>query len=482
MKRIMFLSICFAFTLMPSSAAVESRNILIVPFKNLSAAKFSWISGGMTDTIISDLRRTGVVNVFSDDDRKKAIREIEIAMTGITGDPDAAAGKIMGANLICSGSYTVAGNDVRVVAKLTDVVTTKTERAVKVDGKLDHILDLQDSIVSALMDEAGAMELSSGGSMNFSDESRKRAASGYKPSAKAFELYSRALEKYESDTKGALALAKQAVKEDKGYISPLILAASISSNTGDVKGASAFFYEAVKIAGTSGGASETDRAWLYHSMAVNEWNRGQYGEALGHSSEAVKLLETNSQLESAFGASVLTILGASQRALGNNDAALATTMRAAGILEKNGMSGTSSYAWTLANLSVIYIQKGDTDKALKVCGDAGIIWEGIGLKRSMGYAFNYSQTGSVYYMKGDYQKGIRYLTDGMKLCRDLSLDNTVQYAYYSWNLANCYWMTAKYCDGVPYMKKTVAIFKSLGSNTVPQAEKSLGDFQRQCGK
>lgn len=482
MKRLILLSLCIAVTFMPSSAAVKSSNILIVPFKNLSAAKFSWISGGMTDTIIADLRRTGVVNVFSDEDRKKAIREIEIAMTGITGDPDAAAGKIMGANLICSGSYTVAGNDVRVVAKLTDAATTKTERAVKIDGKLDHILDLQDSIVSALMDEAGAMDLSSGGRMKFSDDSRKRAVTGYKPSAKSFELYSRALEKVETDTKGALALARQAIKEDKGYINPLILAASISSNNGDVKGASAFFDEAVKIAGTSGGASETDRAWLYHSMAVNEWNRGQYGEALGHSSEAVKLLEKNSQLESAFGASVFTILGASQRALNDNDTALASTIKAVGILEKNGMSKTSAYAWTLANLSVIYLQKGENDKALKACDDAGNIWAEIGLKRSTGYVFNYSQTGSVYYVKGDYRKGISYLTEGMKLCRDLSLDNTVQYAYFSWNLANCFWMTTKYCDGIPHMKKTVAIFKSLGSNTLPQAEKSLGDFQRQCGK
>jgi len=436
----------------------------------------------MTETIISDLRRTGAVNVFTDDDRKKALREMELAMTGITGDPDASAGRIMGADLICSGSYTVTGNDVRVVARLADAATAKTEKAVKIDGKLDRIPELQDSIVSALMEEGGEMNLPGSRNLKFKDEHKKIALAGYKPSAKAFELYSKALEKYETDPKGALALAKQAIKEDNRYVNPLILAASISSNSGDVKAAAEFFDDAVKIAGTSTGISDIERAYLYHAMAGNEWNRGEYREALNHSTEAAGLLQKSGQLETVFGSSVLLVQGASQRALGDNNAALENTMKAKSILEKNGLSETSVYAWTLSNLSVIHLQKNDYDKAIKACDDANALWTKIGLKRSMGYAYTYSQKGSVYYMKADYSNGMKYLSEGMKLCKELSLDNTVQYAYFSWNLANCYWMTAKYCDGVAHIKRTVALFKSLGSSALPQAEKSLSDFERQCAR
>ena len=87
------------------------------------------MSCGMTGTEIADLMRLNSVNVFSDDDRKKAIQEIEPGTAGLVKESDVpGVGRIMGANLIFTGSYTVTSRSVWVIARLANVETTKIQK------------------------------------------------------------------------------------------------------------------------------------------------------------------------------------------------------------------------------------------------------------------------------------------------------------------------------------------------------------------
>jgi TolB-like protein len=77
----------FAIILIFHNSSAQSQNkklnILVYPFTNNSASQYSWISAGMTQSVIADLAKISSISVFTEEDRKKAIQEIELAMTGL---------------------------------------------------------------------------------------------------------------------------------------------------------------------------------------------------------------------------------------------------------------------------------------------------------------------------------------------------------------------------------------------------------------
>jgi protein O-GlcNAc transferase len=74
MKKSFFL-IIFSFILFlflfTTSCPAKQMNILVHPFENTGDKEYSWISAGMTDTVISDLTRIQNISVVSNQDRKK---------------------------------------------------------------------------------------------------------------------------------------------------------------------------------------------------------------------------------------------------------------------------------------------------------------------------------------------------------------------------------------------------------------------------
>ncbi len=143
-----------------SQPSARKPNILVYPFQYSGDKNYSWISAGMNATIISDLGRMNNLSVFSDEDRRSAIKEIELGMSGLIKDGDAVrVGGIMGANLIFAGNIQMLGKAVRVTARLINVETAKTEKSIKLDGRIDEIFSLQDRVVLALIEEAGKIEI-----------------------------------------------------------------------------------------------------------------------------------------------------------------------------------------------------------------------------------------------------------------------------------------------------------------------------------
>ncbi len=169
--------------------AQKSLNILVYPFEHKGGGKYSWLSPGMTDSVISDLNRVTGINVFSEEDRKKAIREIELGMTGLIKESDIVGiGKIMGANLIFTGNYSVAGNRVRVTAKIVKVESSKIESTIKLDDTLENVFSLQDRIVAGLLVDAEKLGLEGFGPPRWSE---KDLAGTGNPAIAAYEWYSK---------------------------------------------------------------------------------------------------------------------------------------------------------------------------------------------------------------------------------------------------------------------------------------------------
>jgi TolB-like protein len=73
MKKLFFF-ICLCFIVLASfttPAFARNMTILVYPFENTGNKEYSWISAGMTDTVITDLTGIQQVSVISNADRKK---------------------------------------------------------------------------------------------------------------------------------------------------------------------------------------------------------------------------------------------------------------------------------------------------------------------------------------------------------------------------------------------------------------------------
>ena len=481
---IRFLAIAVALIFLLAPAQLERRmNILVFPFRNTGSLQHSWISSGLTDTVIADLQRLKSVNVFSDEERKKACNEIALGMTGIIDDRDVAkAGYIMGANLIFTGSYTVIGKSIRVVAKLVDVETTRLSKSRKLDGTLDGIFNLQDRIVAALMEETEAVEFKGIETPKFTEQEKKEVKKKHTPPRAAFEYYSRALEKYESSPREALSLAMKAVQADPKYHNALTYVGGLYTNTGESVKANQYYSLAKKALVDSGMKDSADYAHLLQNMARASWNRGDNTSSIQYNMEAMKILELLEKKESSNYADMLMLLGSAYRNLGDLQKGLLYTRSAKETLERLGLRKTSLYSWNLSNLGVIHQLLKNYSTTLELYGEANRIWESLGMKRSSGYAYTYSQIGNVYYSKGEYQKALEFLKEGMALCEELGFQNSIQYGNYSWTAANALWMMGRYCDGVPYMKKAVDVYTSVGHAETSTAQNALRDFKNSCDK
>lgn len=462
----------------------ENRlNILVHPFSNAGQKSYSWVSAGLTDTVIADLMRLSSVNVFSEEDRKKAIKEIELSMTGLVRDEDiVGVGKIMGAHLIFTGTYAVTGKSVRVIAKLVDVATTKVQKTAKIDGTMDALSELEDRIVLTLMEGAENLNIKGIRSPKFTNAEKEIITKGYNPSVKAFEMYSKALELSEINTREAKKFASQSLKSDPDYIPALVLFGNLANVLGESDVAEESFSKAKRLLEKNNMQGSVDYANLIAGMGLQAWNRGDNERAIEYTEKAKLLWDQMGKKESPQYISTLIILGAAYRQLNNQPRALALTEEARSSLERLGMKQTSSYGWAASNLGVIYQAMGNYEKSLKVYKESLDVFDGIGLKNSMGYAFTYAQIGGVYYMKGEYPQSIEYYRKGMGMCEKLGLANTIQYGYFAWTLANSYWMQGKYCDGVPHIEKAAKVFKSNNHVDAGKVENALGDFRRRCGK
>jgi len=485
MKKIsasfLFLLICLV--LLSAAPEERSMNVLVYPFKNAGSPKFSWISAGMTDTVIADLQRLKSVNVFSEEDRKKAFDEIALGMSGVVKEEDVVkAGDIMGADVIFTGTYIVVEKKIRVVSKLMDVETTRMSRSRKLDGTMEGIFELQDRIVAALMEDAEEVHIEGKEIPKFTKQEKYDVKKGYTPSSAAFELFSRALEKIERSPNEALYLAKKAVHLDPNYHNALTLIGGIYSTIGDGSNADLYYAKAKRALEESGMGESADYAYLLQSMAVTSWNKGDNHDSIEYNMEAKRIWESLGKKESPVYAGMMVVLGAAYRNLGDQQKGLLYTAQAKDTLERAGLRKTSGYGWAVINLGVIYQVLKDYEKAVSLFRESKKTWEELGMNRSMGYAFAVSQIGSAYFSKGDYDSALSHLKEGMALSDKMGYNKSIQYGAYAWTAANSCWMMGRYCEGVPYMKKAVDAYISVGHADAPKAQKALQDFTGACGK
>ena len=177
--------------------------VAVMPFKNLNQdPDTDWLSVGIAETMLSDLKKGGQLRVVERDQVDRALAQL--ALDGqLAVEPSTAAklGKLVGAKTIVLGAFQKYGPTVRITARFVQVETGLVLDTAKVTGEMGHIFRLQDEIVAHLL---GAPAPAQG----------RRRPSGAR-SVKAYRLYAMALTT--SSSAQRVSYLQQAVKIDPDF-------------------------------------------------------------------------------------------------------------------------------------------------------------------------------------------------------------------------------------------------------------------------
>lgn len=418
----------------------SKMNILVYPFRFDGDTGFSWIAAGLTDTVISDLHNLSAVSVFSDEDRKQAIKEMELGMTGLFDESTIVrAGNIIGANVIFTGSIQVAGSVIRINARLLNVETTKIENTIKIDGTTENIFELQDRIVSGLMNEAEKIRSDRIAQVKFSSDEIKKIESVYKPKREAYELYSKGLELADSNPEAALALFLKAAEVDPGYADVLMEAGHISGSVlNRFDAALGFLGRAASIIEKNSGTSCDRYAMVLQYTGEICYLKGEHEKAMEYYAKSLETRERLGLQNTMSYADTLGDTGILCRARGDADKAMEYYGRAEKILLGLGLQNSDSYATLVNNMGLASIARGNPDKALEYFMVARNTRERLSLQKSEGYAAIMNNIGIVYSSQLQYDKSLDYFMQAKQTYDSIKLQETVAYGVLQSNLAGVY--------------------------------------------
>ncbi len=428
--RLSFICLFQALLLAAALHAERPMRVLVYPFENQGAAAFSWLSAGMTDSVIADLGCIRSIEVITDADRKKALKEMEFELSGLADEKTAARiGKFAGADTIFTGSYTVAGGRVRVVAKLMNVESGSLVKSVKLDGTVEYIFDLQDKIVFALMDESQSIIVADVGRMAVTNEEKSLIQKKQRPSLSAYEYYAKAVEMQDTDPLQALRLFNESLAIDPGYAAALTAAGFTAGNTlNRFEDALGFLDKAAVLMKQRGQTETADFARLKLFTGVMYYRKGNYERYLEHLVEAKAIFDRIGLGNASDYARLMMNFGNAYGSKRDWSRSLDYYLLADGIYKRIGMTNTTAYSGLLINIGNLYDKKGEQEKSLGYYNESKGILDRLGMQNASIYALLMDCFGSHYIKKGDYNRALEHLGKSRDAYDRLGMQNTAVYS------------------------------------------------------
>ncbi len=165
----------------PDAADADVPTIAVMDFANVTGdADSAWLAAGIAETVTGDLRALGHFRVVDRWRVMEAVRRTSGSLEEVAAD--------LGARLAVVGSYQRHGDQLRITARVVDVVSGEALADAKVDGPLAGIFALQDQVVAQFSTELGVP-----------DARTERAGSGREtPSLDAYRAFNEGWMRLES--------------------------------------------------------------------------------------------------------------------------------------------------------------------------------------------------------------------------------------------------------------------------------------------
>ena len=475
--RIFILSLLFMSLSTPSIA--KMMNILVYPFENTGDKQYSWISAGMTETVINDLMGIREISVISNADRRKIMEETKFIISGLTVEETMLkVGKLTGANIIYTGSYLVSENNIRVIARLINVETGKVESSAKLDGTLEKIFDLQDKVILTLLSDATKVNIPNVTQVKIAEFEKKKIAEKPRPKTTAYELYAKGLELQDTNPKESLTYFKKALEIDKTYVSALMSAGFTAGSTLNLFDEALGYLNRANETLKSRKATKTiDYAMLMKNIGTVYYSKGDLDRALRYYMDSQKIRDSLGLQNTSGYANLMTKIGVVYDSKAESDRALRYYIDSQSIQERIGLQITSGYAQLMMNIGLVYWSKRDIDRALRYYMDSQQIQGGLGLQNTADYATLTMNIGNVYNSIGDLDRALRYYTDSQSIQERIGLQNTSGYAGLLFNIGLLYEKQGERGMAGRYYRKAYNSFVSAGY-IGDWKDKSLSNAQR----
>jgi TolB-like protein len=442
----------------------KKLNILVNPFRNRSGTQYSWIAYGISDTVISDLNTLRGINVISDEDREKAIKEMELGQTGILKEAVMVKiGILTGADLVFSGDYRVSGDDVRVNAKLVRVKTGKLKKKIALRGKLKEIFALQDRVVFALLAESKKIRIKDVEPVVIKNEEITRIRKKYKPAFTAYQWYCRGLEARYIEADKAMTFFRKAISIDGNYTDALLKAAYVSGSTLDrFSEALGFLKRAEGVLKKRGDVETSQYAYMLRIYGTISTIKGRHKEALNYYHRSRELYEKLKLNESVDYSILLTYLGQQYSYVGDVDEALDYYFRSKDLMELLKITDSNAYSALMNNIGIAYAYKGKYKRALEFYIKSREIKDKQGLTETSNYTLVLNNIATSFFSLKNFDKALEIYLQVKKLMERLGLTETKEYGSVLMNIANVYARKKKYNKAIPLFRESEKKWRKLG--------------------
>lgn len=362
--------------------------VAVLSFANITgSAADDWIGSGIAESLTADLARLRPVSVVP----REQIFELQRSLTAAGREMDERQaieiGRRLGASVMVGGAYQRLGDRIRITSQAVDVLTGRQKFAVKIDGRLDDLFDLQDRLVTELI---SALRVAIG------EQERAALETGGTGSLEAFQAYSRGMVNVRLGDRDSMdrgiALLEQAIAIDPHYVDALV-------RLGGALELKALFTASPALLARS--LELVDRALaLRPDDADAHVQRGDTLLALGRADEAIAALQQGIHLTPGRASAHASLARAYWLGKGQVDAAIREFEEA---LRLNPEAG-----YAHLQLAMLYSYRGDEEAAERVAlgairlqdkamsGATGLIV--VGAHTRLGY---------VRYRQGRYAEALR---------------------------------------------------------------------------
>jgi TolB-like protein len=142
---------------LPAPAVEGIQTLAILPFDNNSITepeKYAPLSDGLAAMLITDLNKNdSVLTVIERNKIKSILKEIALGqMGGVDQSTAIEAGKILGAQSIAFGSFTIMGDMIRIDVRIIKVESSELVMAESVSGEMKNFMALETDLATKIAD------------------------------------------------------------------------------------------------------------------------------------------------------------------------------------------------------------------------------------------------------------------------------------------------------------------------------------------
>jgi TolB-like protein len=459
------ISLSFLFLAIQSGALFADHKlcIMVYPFENQGDAQYSWVSAGMTESVIADLGNISSVTVITDESRRQAVKEMEPRLLDLA-NPDTAVkvGQMTGANAIITGGYTVAAGRVRVVVNLVNVESGAAGKTIKLDGALDDIFRLQDRIVFSVMAEAANTQIRDVRKVDVSEAEKKVIEQKQTINPEAYEKYAQGLEKLATDPLEAIKLFQAALGVEPDYIDALIAVGNAYSLTGQYSLAEKDLSIASELLSSAGKQENVEYAKILIVAAYMYGKKGEFGFQEERLLHAAILLEKLHLQDSLSFARILQQQIGVYRNLKDLAKSLDCAQKAESCYKNLNLLNTLDYVDMLTAYGILFRAMGDNTSAIAKFQDAFHIIESIGLNNSVNYAKTMYEAAKSYFVLNRLQETWDYLSRAKDIFERKGMQNSSLYGHLLEALGTYYERVGDKPDAGKCWRMVYELYKRIG--------------------